>query len=42
MLVLSDDDEEMTPYDSTSLLGWASASDCLESVEQEAQDAFRI
>jgi hypothetical protein len=33
-LVLSDDEEEMTPYDSTSLLGWASDSDCLESVEQ--------
>jgi hypothetical protein len=42
MLVLSDDDEEMTPFDSTSLLGWASDSDCLKSVELEAPDASRI
>jgi hypothetical protein len=43
MLVLSgDDDEEMTSFDSTSLLGWASDSDCLKSVELEAQDASRI
>ena len=42
MLVLPDDDEEMTPFDSTSLLGWASDSDCLKSVELEAQDASRI
>ena len=43
MLVLSgDDDEEMTSFDSTSLLGWASDSDCLKSVELEAQDAPRI
>ena len=41
-LVLSDDDEEMTPFDSTSLHGWASDSDCLESAGQEAQDALRI
>ena len=43
MLVLSgDDDEEMTSFDSTSVLGWASASDCLKSVELEAPDASRI
>ena len=41
-LVLSDDDEEMTPYDPKSLLGWASDSDCLEFAEQEAQDALSI
>ena len=42
MLVLSDDGEEMTPYDSSSWLGWASDSDCLGSADLEAQDALRI